>query len=224
MIRFPNIFERKNFTFIVKSNIPIDMTVLYDDSEKLPEKILEKIKNVEDFFVSFAEMTSTINEVKKVDFKEVIIKIPICYHGKNYVFPVISYVTDEYSLIRGSIMGFNKKYSSSIEIQDGKIKFFCDVFNLQYTFRRDDFKNNEICKFVETPFILFRNYNIEFPVKDIITLENKGYILKEKRKAILKKNNIKASILSVPLSISDIQYTEDAFELCGLKKVNRDEN
>lgn len=224
MIRFPNTFQRKNITFIVKSNISIDMTTLYDDTKKLPKKILEKIKRVEEFFVTFAEMTSTINEEKKVEFKEVIVKIPISYNGKNYVFPIISYVTDEYSLIRGRIMGFNKKFSSNIQIQEGKINFSCDDFYLQYIFSQDDFKSDESIKCSEAPFILFRNYNVEFPVNDIVTLKNEEYILKNKKRAFFNEDNINASILSIPLNIIDILYTEDTFKLCGLKKVNKDEN
>ncbi|WP_285543634.1 hypothetical protein [Streptomyces lavendulae] len=55
-----------------------------------------------------SRVSSTVSEHHSIDFVETLLKVPVTVRGTEYLFPVVTYVDHEYSLIRGYLLGFHK--------------------------------------------------------------------------------------------------------------------
>lgn len=121
MIRLPNCFDGKNITFEIKFEKNIDITPLYPEPGHIPKDILRQLSSVINCYVTYSNMKSDINESRYICYNEIIIKIPILYKKRKFFFPIVSYVSDIYALIRGFYLGFYKE--NEFFIADSKYRF-----------------------------------------------------------------------------------------------------
>ena len=61
-----------------------------------------------ELLITFSDVVSTINEKDKIKYHECIIKVKVDYKGQDYYYPLITFVDDAYSIIRGYYLGFEK--------------------------------------------------------------------------------------------------------------------
>lgn len=219
MIRFPNSFEGLNLTARVIAEHPIDFSVFYKDYRQLPKDILTYIKTVTDFYITFSNMTSSINEDENIEYKEVIIKVPVVYKGDNYIFPVISFVSNELSLIRGFYMGFNKELSTSCFFDEKKVQLdFKDFLHLRIDYFIEDETNEAMAKILKYPFLLIRNFDIGMKRNDIVTLKVANY-----KKANCCSANCTSRKIGIINNINiysdDIIISKDNFDITGINSI-----
>jgi hypothetical protein len=63
------------------------------------------------FLLSTAVVRSTVTADDEIHFAETLLKVPVEIAGQRRLFPVATWVTHEYSLIRGYLLGFNKFFA-----------------------------------------------------------------------------------------------------------------
>ncbi|MFE7041055.1 hypothetical protein ACFU9X_16880 [Streptomyces atratus] len=76
----------------------------------VPTELLDQLR-VRRFLVSLSRVSSEVSEQHSIDFTEVLVKIPIRWRDRAFLFPVVGYVDHEYSLIRGYLLGFQKLFT-----------------------------------------------------------------------------------------------------------------
>jgi len=106
-IRLPNHFESQNRTAVLKAERPVDFTQWVG---LVPPDELAGQLTSRNFLVTFSRVLSTINSESSIAYREVLVKVPVTYRGVDYLYPVLTWVDDEYSLIRGFLLGFHKRF------------------------------------------------------------------------------------------------------------------
>lgn len=101
----PNSFTCAARTAVFDSSEPVDFRHLAQPG--LPAEVRDQLQ-VNRFLVTTSRVSSTVSEHHSMDFVETLLKIPVTVRGTEYLFPVVTYVDHEYSLIRGYLLGFHK--------------------------------------------------------------------------------------------------------------------
>ncbi|WP_153812215.1 hypothetical protein [Streptomyces sp. SUK 48] len=104
-INLPNDFLCTATTAVFDEPSPVDFRHLAQPG--LPELLLEQL-SVRRFLVTTSIVTSTVSAEHSISFVETLFKVPVSLGGRDFLFPVVTYVDHEYSLVRGYLMGFNK--------------------------------------------------------------------------------------------------------------------
>lgn len=73
----------------------------------LPDVVAAQLET-DRFLVSTSVVTSDFAPGVTVDYQELLLKVPVSVAGRDFLFPVAAWVTHEYSLVRGYLLGFNK--------------------------------------------------------------------------------------------------------------------
>ncbi|WP_405018342.1 hypothetical protein OHV05_16390 [Kitasatospora sp. NBC_00070] len=76
----------------------------------LPVALVEQLQ-ARRFLVTTARVTSQVSGEQSIDFVETLFKVPVRLNGRDFLFPVVTYVDHPYSLIRGYLLGFNKLFA-----------------------------------------------------------------------------------------------------------------
>jgi hypothetical protein len=219
MIRFPNKFKGINFTMMVEFETETDITKLYDDIEELDTDILNQLRKIKNFSITFAKMNSSINKDKYIDYTEVIIKIPISILGENYIFPIATFVSNEYSLIRGYLMGFHKIFSMNTCFTSNHVGInHSELIDIELVFDLEKFKENTHLSKESEKFLLFRNFLVDRQTKDQIVLKTEDYKLGYNKYLEIEPQNV-GIILEKKIKATRLLYSEDSFEITGLIKV-----
>lgn len=219
MIRLPNSFIGKNITLKVKFKNPIDVSYVYNDLESLPEEITKQLSDIQQMFITFADMFSTVNEYQSINYNEVIIKVPVTYKGNDYIFPIVTYVNHRYSMIRGYLFGFNKDDDFVLEFTSKKILFNKGkLFNIEIPLENIDFKESEVDSDIDKGMILFRNTNLYEHSKEPNKLVVEGYTLKYNKEAIYDEN-IKFNILNTEYNLEKVISSEDIFTIVDIEDI-----
>lgn len=79
---------------------------------ELPEVVVAQLET-DRFLVSTSEATTSFAPGGRVDYRETLLKIPVSVAGRDFLFPVAAWVTHEYSLVRGYLLGFNKYFRAA---------------------------------------------------------------------------------------------------------------
>lgn len=155
-IHLPNTVQSVNTTFSCRiRGGPADVNALADHTA--PREIVSQL-TVEHFFVTFASVTSAFNGVDPVEYKEVIIKIPVVAQERDFVFPLRTYVNNELSLVRGYQFGFNKYMTAVEDIVDNHAIFDGFGFQIDARIRENNPKASATSLTRATsPFILSAN-------------------------------------------------------------------
>ncbi|MEU5951483.1 acetoacetate decarboxylase family protein [Streptomyces sp. NPDC047525] len=106
----PNTFACTTRTALLDGAVPTDFSHLAQHS--LPELVRQQLTSVRRFLVSVSRVRSSVTADRSIDFTETLIKIPVRFGQENYLFPVVTYVDHEYSLIRGFLLGFHKLFAA----------------------------------------------------------------------------------------------------------------
>lgn len=222
MIRLPNKFEGANTTLEVELNEEVDVRKLYPDIKSLETGLSRQLKRVTRFSLTVSEMTSDINEEQTISYREIIIKIPVFFKGERYYFPILSYVSNPYSFIRGYFLGFHKELES---IED------CDKFTLHFEkeglFQFDfQFKSQDSClencsQADRIPFLLFRNSNLEKKEQGYYVLDIEHYELVDRTDYQLPQVQI-GHFLGCQVRSSKVIFSQDTFQINGIKKLEEE--
>ncbi len=212
MLRFPNEFSGDNYS------VNVVLNEFYDFRDLLKEKNdLNLFTN--EIIITFSKMKSTINEIEHINYYEVIFKIVVKKNDKKYLFPLITFVNNEISLIRGYFLGFYKIMDNTIIINENKL-----YINNQYVQINLDIKKiseNEHIKndFIENltyPFLLYKNFFFSNKINE------KGYYTlkcKDSTNEFISYNNIEnkdINLFNLKIKqISNIYSNCSGFTLVG---------
>lgn len=108
-IVLPNSFSCMARSAFFDEAEPIDFRSLVPPG--LPNEVSDQLV-ARRFLVTTSHVQSTVSAYHSIHFTETLVKIPVQMAGEDFLFPVVTYVDNEYSLIRGYLLGFNKVYAS----------------------------------------------------------------------------------------------------------------
>lgn len=221
MIKFPNTFNGDNITVKAQLEKEADLSRLYDDIENLDEELLKQIIKVKNLFITFSNMDSTINEKDWIKYSEVIIKIPVIIDKKNYLFPIITFVTNKYSLIRGFYWGFNKDDKCLFKNKGDIITILKDdVINLKIPTTRSYKNRIDRPNLLKSDMILYGASEIMQSPNVLVTLDVRNYKLEEESSFRIKEIKL-GTILENNVTANEVYFTKDKFELGQVKKINK---
>ncbi|MFF5933302.1 hypothetical protein [Streptomyces sp. NPDC012508] len=106
----PNSFACTARTAVLSAPRPIDLRPLAQRG--LPGEITEQLGSVSRFLVTTSRVHSSVSSEHFIDFAETLVKIPVRLDSQDFLFPVVTYVDHEYSLIRGYLLGFHKLFAA----------------------------------------------------------------------------------------------------------------
>ena len=102
--------------------------------------------------LSLCRMKSSITPTKWIKHDEVIVKIKTKKYG-DYYYPLITFVNNELSLVRGAYLGFDK-YFADIIFRDGLFQLKSKYGDLLFEYSLKE----TIKEKTDYPFILYRDY------------------------------------------------------------------
>lgn len=218
MIDLPNVFSGTNITLEINFQNVAKAELLSINkvvNDFMREKILET--NVEKLYVTFSSMISTINDKETINYHEVIVKVPVVINSKEYIFPMISFVDDERSFLRGTYLGYYKKLLNpgNIYISDDKVELKSSILNIECRYSKKE--KNRISKVdFGRPFILNKIVgNSQRQASQYHTLRINEY----KQKYLRKFENIEETkfvLFEKKYNIQNVWISEDSFILEGL--------
>lgn len=180
--------------------------------------------DTDEILLTLSECESSINENDKIIYYELIVKCKVNYKGKEYYYPIITFVNDAYSVIRGYYLGF-EKCISYINIEDDYVQIKNKYFDLD--FRLDKKEATEKDKFVTYPFILIRDWKFDerYVKKELVSLLISDYKLIKKETFDMERNDMRNILKKIGIHekwIRNIErkYIEDEFVLERTLKIN----
>lgn len=222
MIRLPNNFQGKNITAKLEFTQTSDISSLYNDLSEIPKEIRREIENTKKFYITFSEMESTVNKKVTIKYNEIIVKIPVVYKGNNYIFPIVSYVSNTYSLIRGFYLGFNKDNQFELVKSNENISFIktgvMDIC-IENACEKNEWLKEEQNTELSFPFLLFLNTNLIENRRKSNILSTQNYEKSTSEILYIKEKRV-GTVLNKAVYCSELYYTEDTFQVTGIKEVD----
>jgi len=62
--------------------------------------------------ISVAQVSTSFDQETRVDFSECLIKLKCSVNGTSFLYPAITWVDSEQSLVRGALLGFDKRFAA----------------------------------------------------------------------------------------------------------------
>ena len=182
--------------------------------------------DTDEILLTFSDCESTINEKDKIIYHEMIVKCKVNYKRKEYYYPIITFVDDAYSVIRGYYLGF-EKCVSDINMEKEHIQIHNKYFDLDFQLdKKEDVEKND---FVTYPFILIRDWKFdnEYVKKELVSLIISDYKLVEKETFDIEMDEMKSLLKKIGIDkglVYSIEkfYLEDEFILEGTVKIDLD--
>jgi hypothetical protein len=106
----PNSFTCASRTALLESASPIDFRPFAQHG--VPDHVTQQLTAVSRFLVTVSRVRSSVSSDRSIDFTETLVKIPVRLGQQDHLFPVVTYVDHEYSLIRGFLLGFHKLFAA----------------------------------------------------------------------------------------------------------------
>ncbi|WP_073759166.1 hypothetical protein [Streptomyces sp. CB03234] len=106
----PNSFACASRTALLDTAAPVDFRPLAQHG--VPDLVTRQLAAVSRFLVTVSRVRSSVCADRSIDFTETLVKIPVRAGGQDRLFPVVTYVDHEYSLIRGYLLGFHKLFAA----------------------------------------------------------------------------------------------------------------
>ncbi|MER6047743.1 acetoacetate decarboxylase family protein (plasmid) [Streptomyces sp. BHT-5-2] len=153
----PNTFACTSRTAVLEGATPIDFRPFAQHG--LPEELTRQLVT-QRFLVTASCARSSVSEGRYIDFTETLVKIPVHLGAQNYLFPVITYVDHEYSLIRGFLLGFHKVFAAHPE---GARSHTVSLPGLDIDLREDEVLGGgeaEVPAEQAYPFLLWTDYSV----------------------------------------------------------------
>lgn len=220
MIRLPNKFKGNNIMLEVKLDKEVDASILYPDVKSLDQELFRQLQSVESFYLTFSDMYSEINETNEIFYTEIIFKIPVCIGENFYIFPVVSYVSNPYSLIRGFYLGFHKELECNYVFDDVEIRFSREgVCEFNFEFKTQNcLLTTELPKECSYPLILFNNSNLVKNYSKYTLLEIDKYELEYRNIFEFPEISI-GSFLGSKAKSNRVIFSRDKFQINGIKNM-----
>lgn len=151
LIESPWYFDTQNINIFIEFEKEINLNSHFKKllNGRNPNISLDLSKMV----LSLCKMKSTISKEDIIEHNEVIIKIPVIFMNENYYYPILCFVDNEFSLIRGAYLGFDKLFSE-INITKKTITAKSKYGSLKLNYRNLKREN----KLDNYPFLLNREY------------------------------------------------------------------
>ena len=179
-------------------------------------------KNANEILITLSKVNSSLNEVDNINYIEFLFKYKIIINNQFYYYPLKVFVDNEYSIIRGHYLGFNKEYSY-FNIKKNNIKVLNKQMNLNLVF---DVLEEELVVDNSCPFVLCQNRSFGFynQLGNIVTLDVHDYECTNAYKIKCSGETIEDLIDVLNIEYRDITqlssyYYEDEFILEGVKNI-----
>ncbi|CAI3482822.1 hypothetical protein CIRMBP1284_02325 [Enterococcus cecorum] len=222
MIRLPNKFDGENITLKVELNEQVDVTVLYPDVKSLDTELVKQLKNVDKLYLTVSNMESSINENRTISYIEIIFKIPVIIGDSCYNFPIISYVSNPYSLIRGFFLGFYKELEFHYEFKKSEIHFEKEnLFKFDFNFNQQNSNLASLPQSYNEPLILFNNSSLVNTNYGYTLLNIDKYVLIDRECYKFSKISI-GHFLGAEAKSCMVIFSHDKFQVNGIRKWKED--
>ncbi|MFF9011048.1 hypothetical protein ACF087_35390 [Streptomyces goshikiensis] len=202
----PNKFSCAARTAVFESPDPVDFRYLAQPG--LPAELRVQLE-ANRFLVTTSRVSSTVSEHHSMDFVETLLKIPVTVSGTEYLFPVVTYVDHEYSLIRGYLMGFNKLLRSRPEGADPLTLKLSDL-DIDFRAAQEPAHEEALPREQDFPMLLWTDYSVgRVYSRGFATLAIEDY----ERKSLVNLNVIRKeqTIAGQKLSVSRLYEIQDSF-------------
>jgi len=165
-------------------------------------------------------MSSTINEKDQISYREIIFKIPIVFNNRKYVFPVVSYVSNQYSYLRGSYLGFYKKTLYEYSKTNDHINFSDEnLIQLRIPQKKNILEQGILTDSdLTSPFLLYRSSTIFDPNECLCELITKNYECSYSESFRITPVSV-GTLLGVEIIANQLYKSKDKFILEGIKEV-----
>lgn len=220
-ISCPWFFDSENYHIKVCLRNEIIVKNICGDSENIFTNL-----PTNELLFTFSSVKSTVNKNHKykINYNEFIIKSKVYYNNREYYYPIVTFVNDEYSLIRGYMLGFEKKLAD-IDIGDSIIRVSSKYIKMQTHITNCNKCNKD---FKTYPFILYRNFNFGKDIckNDIVLLDIYNYIIKSYNDIYIDINDFSNLFSLVGIKQNNIKNIDsivlrDVFELKGVVEIGK---
>ena len=170
----PNTFSTVSRTVLFDEPTAVDFRSLA--APGLPAELMTQLR-AKRFIISTCQVRSEVSGHHSIDFLETLVKIPVEYRGRNYLHPVVTYVDHEYSLIRGYLLGFHKKFSRRLDRTDPMILAVPELnLDLRSAPEAADREEPPLPPEQQYPFLLWTDYSVGATRSHgFTTLQSEGY-------------------------------------------------
>lgn len=216
MINLPNKFWGINVTMELNTLDSKDWKKLISINKTINTTIQEKLySSNRKVYITFSSMKSTINSAECIEYHEVILKLPLVINGSEYVFPIISFVDNEMSFLRGTFLGYYKKLLDfgSIYVKNSEVGINSTILNVSCHYSKDGCK--DVVPDFNKPFVLNGTVGKNELDEKCYTLKVRNYIQKYLCEAD-KSDSSDVVLFGKKYSIENIWVSEDSFVLEGL--------
>ncbi|MEU9147273.1 hypothetical protein [Streptomyces sp. NPDC048349] len=144
-----------------------------------------------------------------MDFVETLLKVPVTVRGTEYLFPVVTYVDHEYSLIRGYLMGFNKLLRSRPEGADPLTLQLSDL-DIDFRSAPEPAHEKPLPREQDFPMLLWTDYSVgRVQSRGFATLAIEDY----ERKSLVTLNVLRSeqTIAGRRLNVKALYEIHDSF-------------
>ncbi|MBT8163008.1 MULTISPECIES: acetoacetate decarboxylase family protein [Arthrobacter] len=213
-ISFPNQFETHNRTAEIKFDTPIDFGLL-----AAPETRYEIASQLisDRAVLTVSSATSTVRPGTEIEYHEVIVKVPVRVGGRDYIYPVVTWVDHEYSLVRGYLLGFNKRFSTQMS---GDFSFSSTDMDICFSGgTRQACEPHDRGELLQLPFLVDAHFMIDGDLSRnrLGILDVSEYQLTACGRVVDVESS--CTILGHTGQLGDVFETEDTFQLNGVISV-----
>lgn len=179
-------------------------------------------KETDKIVFTFSDVTSSINKSRNIKYNEFIIKLETEYLGEKYYYPAITFVNNEFSIIRGYFLGYYKKMAN-LNIDKNKISFIYKKNSLRLTCSKNANKNS----YHSYPFLLYRKFKFDNSIKanDCVSLQTQNYTISQEYGFSLCLKDLEKLLSGIGISIQQVEscsgtFIKDSFIVTGVKRLN----
>lgn len=215
-VSYPWKFKSENYhiRLVLKENI--DLSKHFNASSN---KYFDVSTN--DILLTFSNVISSINEKEKIEYHEFIVKCKVKFKGNTYYYPLMTFVDNAYSIIRGYYLGFEKEISN-ISVENDNISVENKLINLKINTKLVENKE----EYDSYPFILVRNYSFDedTKVEEVVQLVSKDYLRNKEESFEISEGDTVELLRNIGVSADLVikqknYYVEDEFVLEGVRRI-----
>lgn len=214
-VSYPWTFKSKNHHFRLKLKNNVSLAERFNIKENSQFAV-----DTSELLLTFSDVVSTINEGSEITYHEFIVKCKVQFEDKTYYYPIMTFVDDAYSIIRGYYLGFEKCISGMFFEKD-KISIDNRFVKFELALPSEDEMTDG--DYQTYPFILIRNWRFdeERDVDQVVTLRAGGGTVYE-RKTFKMSDAVLGTLCDVlqieadNVESTEAYYVNDEFILEGV--------
>ncbi|MFJ6780859.1 acetoacetate decarboxylase family protein [Streptomyces yangpuensis] len=215
-IILPNEFTCVSRTAVFDEPEPVDFRHLAQVG--VPDVLMEQLRTGR-FLVTMSRAESTVSAHHSIGFTETLIKIPVRLGDRNYLYPVVTYVDHEYSLLRGYLLGFNKRLTQPASDAD-PLMLTLSGLDLDLREIPDSVAAVDLPPEQNDPLLLWTDYSVGENARSrgFGTLEIAGYVSKGVRE--LRCARVRQTVAGQDVAARRLYEIEDAFTVTGTNHIS----